>query len=62
MPIRVGPEAGVDDFEIVFGDKFWIIAMVFVEIFFEGVIHGIDGGLAIVVAFHGVEVGFLNEK
>ena len=36
--------------------------MFFIEAFFKSVIHGIDGGFAIVVALHGVEILFLDEK
>ena len=36
--------------------------MIFVEAFLECVIHGIDGGLALLIATHGIDVGFLNEK
>lgn len=60
MAVGVGPEAGVDDFNVVFGDEFGIIVVFFIEVFLEGIIHGVNGGLAGVVALHGVEVGFLD--
>ena len=60
MTIGVGPEAGVDNSDVVFGDEFGVVVVFFVEVFFEGVVHGVDGSLAGVVALHGVEVGFLD--
>ncbi len=37
--------------------------MVFdVKAFLEGIIHGVDGGFAIFVAVHGVDVGFLDKE
>ena len=36
--------------------------MFLVEAFFEGVIHSIDSGLAIVITLEGIEIGFLNEE
>lgn len=36
--------------------------MVFVVTFFKGVIHGVDGDFAVLVALHGVNIGFLDEK
>ena len=36
--------------------------MFFVETFFEGVIHGVDGGFAFFVAVHGIDIGFLDEE
>ena len=36
--------------------------MLGVETFLEGVVHGVDGGFALFVTVHGVEVGFLDEK
>lgn len=62
MTVRVGPEGGVDDFDVFFGDKFGIIIVMFIEVFFKGIIHGVNGGLAVVVAAHGIEVGFLDKK
>lgn len=62
MTIGISPESGVDDFDVVFRDEFGIVVVLFVETFFEGVVHGIDGGFAVVIAAHGVEVGFLNEE
>ena len=55
----IGPEGGVDDFDVFFGDLFGVVMMLFVEAFFEGVIHGVDGGFAGFVALHGVEIGLL---
>lgn len=60
VPIGVGPKTGVDDFDVVFGDKLWIIFVFLVEIFLEGVIHGVDGGLAVVIALKSIEVRFLD--
>ena len=37
-----------------FRDGFWIIAMIFVEIFFKGIIHSINGDFAGVITSHGV--------
>ena len=62
MAVGISPEGGVDDFDVFLRDEFRIIAMFFVEIFLEGVVHGVDGGLAVVVAAHSVKVGFLDEK
>lgn len=36
--------------------------MSLVKAFLEGIIHGVDGGFAIFVAFESVKVGFLNEE
>lgn len=60
MAVGVGPKARIDDFDVFFGDEFGIVAVFFVEAFFESVVHGVDGGFAIVVAAHGVEIGFLD--
>lgn len=51
---RVGPEGGVNDFEVGFGDGGGVVTVVFIEALLEGVVHGIDGGLAGFVATHGV--------
>lgn len=59
---RIGPEGWVDDGDVFFGDGFWIVAVSLVETFFEGVIHGIDSGLAVLVAFECVDVVFLDEE
>ena len=55
----IGPESGVDDLDVFFGDLFWVIVVILIEAFFEGVIHGIDGSFAILIAFHSIEVGLL---
>ena len=62
MTIGVSPEGGVDNFDVVFGNEFRVVVMLFVETLLEGVVHGVDGGLAVVIAAHGVEVGFLDEE
>ena len=62
VAIGVSPEGGVDDFDVVFRNEFGIVVVFLVETFLEGVVHGIDGGFAVVVAAHGVEVGFLDEE
>ena len=62
MPVGISPKAWVDNFDIILGDEFGIIAMFFVKTFFEGIIHGVDGGFAIVVAPKGIDVRFLDEK
>ena len=36
--------------------------MIFEIAFFQGIIHGIDSDFAIFVAFHGIDVGFLDEE
>lgn len=60
--VGIGEELGVDDGEIFFVNLGRIEAVFRVVIFFEGVIHGVDGGFAIVVAVHGVNIGFLDEE
>ena len=62
VTIRVGPEGGVNNFDVVFGNEFGIVVMLLVETFFESVVHGVDGGLAVVVSRKSVEVGFLDEE
>ena len=39
-----------------------VVIVLGVEAFFEGVVHGVDGGLAGFVAGHGVEILFLYEE
>ena len=36
--------------------------MFWVETFFEGIIHGVDGGFARFVALHGGDIGVLDEE
>ena len=62
MAIRIGPEGWVDDSDVFFGNGFWVITVFFIETFFEGIIHSIDGGFSVFVAFKGIDVGFLDEK
>ena len=62
MAVGVGPKRRIDDFDVIFGDKLGIILVLFIEVFFESIVHGIDGGLTSIVALHSVEVGFLNKK
>lgn len=59
---RIGEKGRVNDGQIVFGDFGRIITESGVIVFFERVIHGVDGGLAVVVAIHGVDIGFLDEE
>ncbi len=59
---RVCPERWIDNFDVVFGDEFWVITVFLVKAFFQGIVHSIDSGFAIFVALHGVNIGFLNEK
>lgn len=56
------PKGWVDNLDILFGDGFWVVAVVFVEALLKSIIHSIDCGLAIFVAGEGVEIGFLDEK
>lgn len=58
----VGEETRVEGGEIFFGDGFGVETVFWVETFFEGVIHGVDGGFAVVVTGHGIDVLFLEEK
>ncbi len=62
MTIRVGPECGVDDGDVLFGNDFRIITISFVKTFFQSVIHGVDGGLSVFVSLESVEIGLLDEK
>lgn len=58
----VGPEGWVDYGDVFFGDGFGVVFVLFIETFFESVIHSVDGGLAIFVALESVEIGFLDKK
>ncbi len=58
----VSPESWVDDGDVFFGDGFGVVFVLFVKAFFESVIHSVDGGFSIFVAFESVEIGFLDEK
>ena len=58
----VGPEGGVDDFDILLGNEFGIVVVFFIKAFLKGVVHGVNGCLAIFIASHGVDVRLLNEK
>ena len=60
--IRVGPEGRVDNGDVFLANFRWVVAVVFVKAFLEGVIHGVNGNFTIFVTFHGVEIGFLDEK
>ena len=62
MTGRVGPKARIDDLEVVFRDLFGIITVIFVKTFFKGVIHSVDGSLAIFVSIKSIDVGFLDEE
>lgn len=58
----IGPEGWIDNGEVVFRDVFGVVAVFGVETFLEGIIHGVDGGLATLIAVHGFDVGVLDEK
>ena len=58
----ISPESWVDDGDVFFGNGFRIVVVFFVEAFFKGVIHGVDGGFAIFITFESVEVAFLDEE
>ena len=58
----IGPEGGVDDFDVFFGNLFGVVVMLLVEAFFEGVVHGVDSDFAVFVTVEGVEIGFLDEE
>ena len=60
--IRIGPEGWVDDLDVFFANFGWVIIVIFVEIFFERVVHSVNGGFAIFVASHSIEVGFLDKE
>ena len=62
VAVGVSPKGGVDNFDIVFGNEFRVVVVLFVETLFKSIVHGVDGGLAVVVATHSVEVGFLDEE
>jgi len=59
---RVCPESRVNHGEIFFGDGFRIIAVFFIEAFFESIVHSVDGDFAVVVAVHSVDIGLLDEE
>lgn len=58
----IGPEGWVDDLDVVLGDLLGVILVLFVEAFFKGIVHSINGGFTSFVAVESVDVGFLNEK
>ena len=58
----IGPESWVDVRDDFFVDFFRIILVLFVIAFLESVVHGVDGGLAVFVALHGIEVCFLDKE
>lgn len=58
----VGPEGWVDYGDVFFGDGLRVIFVFFIEAFFKGVIHSVDGGLAIFVALKSVEIRFLDKE
>ena len=62
MTIRIGPEGRVYNSDVLLGDCFWIVTVVFVKTFFQSVIHGVDGGFAIFISRKSIEVGFLDEE
>lgn len=61
-PKWVGPKGWVDDGDIVLANFAGVVTVVFKEAFFEGVVHGVDGGFTILVAGESIEVGFLDEE
>jgi len=59
----VGEEIWIDprqNFGVL--DAFRIVAVLFIEAFFECVIHGVDCNFALLVALHFVDILFLNEE
>ena len=62
VAVGIGPEGGVDDFDVFFGDELGVVSMLRVETFFEGIVHGVDGSFAVFIAIESVEIGFLEEK
>lgn len=60
--VRIGPEGWVNNGDIFFANFGWVVAVVFVETFFKCVIHGVDGGFAVFVAGHSIEIRLLDEK
>ena len=62
VAVGVSPESWVDDGEVFLGDGFGVVAVLFVEALFKGIIHGVDGGFSVFVALKSIDVGFLDEK
>lgn len=62
MAVGISPEGRVNDGEIFFGNGLWIVAVLFVEAFFESIVHGVNGSFSVFVTFESVNVGFLDEK
>ena len=58
----VGPEGWVNYGDVFFGDCFGIVFVLFIEAFFEGIIHGINGSFAVFVTLKSVEIGLLNKE
>lgn len=59
---RISPEGRVDYSDIFLGNGFRVVAVIFVEAFFECVIHGVDCGFSVFITLESVEIGLLDEK
>ncbi len=62
MAIWIGPESGIDDLDVVFGNMLWVVFMLGIETFFEGIIHSIDGSFSVFIAIKGVDVLLLDKE
>ena len=60
--VGVGEELRVDDGEVVLAESGGIVAELGIIVFLEGIVHGVDGGFALVIARHGGDVGLLDEE
>lgn len=60
--VWIGPDGRVNDGNIFFANFGRVVTVVFIETFFECVIHGVDSGFAVFVAGHSIKIGFLDEK
>ena len=52
--VRVGPEGGVDDFDVFLADLLGVVAVFFVETFLKGIIDSVGGDFALLIALHSV--------
>lgn len=62
MTVWIGPEGGIDDFDVVFGNMLWVVFVLGIETLLESVVHGVDGGLPGFVAAKCIDVLLLDEK